>query len=813
MKTSNKPARIKKIQQVKIKKIKCWEVFRCYEKECPAYKSKNLKCWLFTGTHCRKEIQGKFIDKMEMCPDCKVFKNNMDSVAMRESCKVFNKQLKEFRELVDERDRELENISLELAMGLSEAFEALKKIAKGDPAARISETSDIELISRLKRLINITAENIGEIVGQSHEIAINVTELFDVMQRVSKGDLNSRVTGKSQIELLEALKNVTNDMIESIDRAIKEQKAAEETLRELETLEASILSVIPHAVIGLKEREIFFANESVEKVFGWKPEELIGMKTRILYRNDVEYDEIARLFYPVLESQRTYCSEFPCRRKDGKDIICMVSAAVIGKELKDKGIVVIYEDISEQKRIEELLRESEKKYLDLYLNAPDGYHSLGPDGTILEVNDTWLRMLGYERSEVVGRMKLNDLLTDEGRQIFQRTFALLKEKGSMENIDYHYRRKDGTLFSVLVNATAIYDEHGNFLKSRTIVRDNSEKKAYELQLKYAAEEWRATFDSMSYSILLLDTELSVIRANIAASSLFGMSFKDIIGKKCYELIYGSKEPVEFCKDIESRNSTHPETFEYFDVRFNKHLMVHRTPIMNAEGIKRAYILSLIDISELKDKEKKLVESRDAFLNMLKEIDFSYKELQQLYNSLIHAFVNAIDAKSPWTKGHSERVTQYSVAIAKEIGIRGKDIENLRIAALLHDIGKIGTYDVVLDKPGKLTDEEFALIRMHPVKGAEIVRPVKQLKDLLPIIRHHHESLDGNGYPDGLQGNEIPLLSKIICVADSYDSMTSDRPYRPAPPNEYALSELERCSGTQFDPQVVKAFLKVLGRLR
>jgi putative nucleotidyltransferase with HDIG domain len=169
----------------------------------------------------------------------------------------------------------------------------------------------------------------------------------------------------------------------------------------------------------------------------------------------------------------------------------------------------------------------------------------------------------------------------------------------------------------------------------------------------------------------------------------------------------------------------------------------------------------------------------------------------------------MDAKSTWTKGHSERVTYYAVSIAQELGLKEKETEILRTASLLHDIGKIGTYDVVLDKPGKLSDEEFDLIRQHPAKGEAILRPIKQFTNLLPIVRHHHERLDGNGYPDGLKDAQIPYLAKIITVADSHDSMTSDRPYRPAPSGEYAISELKRCSGTQFDAGAVEAFLTVI----
>lgn len=202
--------------------------------------------------------------------------------------------------------------------------------------------------------------------------------------------------------------------------------------------------------------------------------------------------------------------------------------------------------------------------------------------------------------------------------------------------------------------------------------------------------------------------------------------------------------------------------------------------------------------------------------MLRDLDFSYKELKRLYESLILSFINAIDAKSPWTKGHSERVTNYAVAIAKEMELNEKDIETLRTSALIHDIGKIGTYEEILDKPERLTIEELNLVKMHTVKGEEILRPIRQLKDVLPIIRSHHERIDGKGYPDGLKDDEIPLLARIIAVADSFDSITSERPYRSIPMEEnavkeYGISEIKRCSGTQFDPMVVEAFSKAINK--
>jgi len=455
--------------------------------------------------------------------------------------------------MVRDRDSELESMGMELAIGLSEVFEALKKISAGDPTVRISETSEIELIRKLKEVVNLTAKDIGEIVDQSHEFAMVLAEYFDVLHRVAKGELSARVTGESQIELLTALKDVLNETIEGIDKEI------------------------------------------------------------------------------------------------------------------------------------------------------------------------------------------------------------------------------------------------------------TERKLYQKKLEHATEEWRTTFDSMPYGVFLIDMNFNILRANKYSSLSFEVPFEDIKGKPYSEMVHYS----QFKENLSIQNNSYLKDIEFYDKKLNKYFRQYVSPIPDHEGITKAFVVSLVDITKTKEDEHKLVESKDAFFNMLKELDVSYKGLKDLHESLIHSFVNAIDAKSPWTKGHSERVTSYSVAIATELGFPEKDIEILRTAALLHDIGKIGTYDQILDKPGKLTDEEFALIRMHPGRGEEILRPISQFTNLLPIVRHHHERLDGKGYPDRLKYDEIPFMAKIITIADSYDSMTSDRPYRLAPPKEYAISELKRCSGTQFEPQAVEAFLSVL----
>jgi signal transduction histidine kinase len=213
-------------------KIKCWEFFDCNEKECPVYKDKELMCWLVSGTHCRNEIQGKFLEKIEMCLECEPFRANIDVASMEETLGVVNNQFIQFRNMVEERDRELESISIELAVGLSEVFDALKQISSGDPSVRISETSELELLGKLKNIVNQTAKNTAEIVGLSHEFAMGLAEHFDALLRVSKGDLSARVYGTSEVELLEALKKVTNQMIGSVSREITDRTIAEEQLKQ-----------------------------------------------------------------------------------------------------------------------------------------------------------------------------------------------------------------------------------------------------------------------------------------------------------------------------------------------------------------------------------------------------------------------------------------------------------------------------------------------------------------------------------------------------------------------------------------------------
>ncbi|RCK81223.1 MAG: Adenylate cyclase [Candidatus Ozemobacter sibiricus] len=187
----------------------------------------------------------------------------------------------------------------------------------------------------------------------------------------------------------------------------------------------------------------------------------------------------------------------------------------------------------------------------------------------------------------------------------------------------------------------------------------------------------------------------------------------------------------------------------------------------------------------------------------------YEDLEASYLSAVRALANSLDAKDAYTRGHSERVALYSLEIGRVMNLDAEHLKTLQIGALLHDIGKIGISETIIQKATRLTEEEYQLIKTHPVRGAAIIEPAKFLKEKVPLIKYHHERYDGKGYPEGLKGEAIPLMARIICVADSYDAMTSKRAYRDTLDPKAAAQELLRCSGTQFDPKVVAAFLEVL----
>ena len=223
---------------------------------------------------------------------------------------------------------------------------------------------------------------------------------------------------------------------------------------------------------------------------------------------------------------------------------------------------------------------------------------------------------------------------------------------------------------------------------------------------------------------------------------------------------------------------------------------------------RAEIRSHTEIDELADTFNHMAEDIQRYIGNLK---MASQQNRQLFIDSIEMIAAAVDARDPYTKGHSGRVAQFSVILAREMGLPEEEVDKIRVSAILHDVGKIGIEDRVLKKPGILTNEEFDVMKRHTVMGHEIVRQVKQLTEMLPGIRWHHEALNGRGYPDGVQGDELPLMVRIISVADTFDAITTDRPYHAASEFTKALEILRKHVGTKYDPIVVDALDSALAK--
>jgi|GEM_PF-762624 len=429
--------RVKNILSEKKKNLRparCWEVFHCEKEDCPAYKSKNRSCWILSGTHCRDGVQGKFLEKMEMCIQCKVFKANRDIRTMKLTLATASKQLKDLMYAIGERDRELEDMSMELALSLSEVFEALKRISSGDPSVRIDETSNIELIGKLRHIVNVTAGAIGEIVDLSHEFAINLAEYFDVLHKVTKGNLNARVTGKSKIELLESLKKVMNETIQSIStemtkceqaegelrkahdelerrvekrtaelkvanekllREIEERRRVEEELREAE-LRYRTVADFTHdwEYWETPDGKLRYVSPACKRVTGYDSDSFFndpGLTYKIILQEDREIWDEHR--HDVVDVPGPRYAMFRIRRKDGEiRWIEHVCQPVTDNENNFLGVRASNRDITIRKGAEERLRNTLSLLHATLESTADGILVVDMQGKMVTFNHKFIRM-------------------------------------------------------------------------------------------------------------------------------------------------------------------------------------------------------------------------------------------------------------------------------------------------------------------------------------------------------------------------------------------------------------------------------------
>jgi putative nucleotidyltransferase with HDIG domain len=371
-----------------------------------------------------------------------------------------------------------------------------------------------------------------------------------------------------------------------------------------------------------------------------------------------------------------------------------------------------------------------------------------------------------------------------------------------------------------------------FSSQVAVVLDNArsyqlmEQKVRELSMLFEVSKTIAsTLDLDKVLELIVSISAQIMGARVAFLRLVDEETGDLVIRKSFGLpdTYVQRSRLRIGEGVSGKVVELARPFSVYDI--DKTDMVIDKEYLKSFGlvsilavplVSREKVIGVITTfyprhHEFSQNEVNLLQTLASHATIAIENAKLYKEMHENYLNTITALAATIDAKDHSTHGHSKKVMEYSVAIARELGLEKEEIETIRFAGLLHDIGKIGISEGILLKQDRLTDAEFDLISEHPKLGLLIMKQCGFLNKIAPLTYHHHEKYDGTGYPDRIKGNEIPLGARILSVADSFEVMTSTRPYREALPVDLAVEELKRCSGTQFDPSVVKAFMRVLAR--
>ncbi len=332
------------------------------------------------------------------------------------------------------------------------------------------------------------------------------------------------------------------------------------SLKQLQELQSSILSAIPHAIVGLKDRTIFFANEAVERVFGWKPDEIIGQKTQLLYRSEKDYEEIGRHFYPLLEKQRTHTEDFPCRRKDGEEILCRISASVIGKGMLEKGIVVMYEDITKHKKVENNLLESEIKYRAVFENTGTAMIIIEEDTAISLANAEAEKISGYSRKEIEGKMKWTEFVMEEDVGKMQYFHSLRRNDPEAAPGNYELRLIDkyGNIKQISLTIAMIPGTK----KSIASIIDITDRKQAGKKLQESERKYRELVQNANSIILRWNREGEVTFLNEFGQKFFGYSEAEILGRHVVGTIVPESETTgRDLSPLMDEICAHPEDFE------------------------------------------------------------------------------------------------------------------------------------------------------------------------------------------------------------------------------------------------------------
>jgi PAS domain S-box-containing protein/putative nucleotidyltransferase with HDIG domain len=626
---------------------------------------------------------------------------------------------------------------------------------------------------------------------------------------------------------------------------ITEQKQIEAELRQSWNRLDRLVETVPSGILFVSlDGETLFANPAAEKILGVDRKEIHEFTFTNPNREITSVDgrRLAVEELPiskVIQSQETVTGiELSFETSQGDRKILRTNAApLLGANQKLNGIVVSFDDITEQKLAEEALREREEQYRLLFQNTPGGIFHYNNSLQITDFNSRLLDILGSKAEKVLG-LDLNTLVDNSILPALQA--SLRGENGLYEG---RYRSTTGTgVVWISLRTAPVYNRNREITGGVGITEDITGRIEAEANVQRQVNRL-ADLHDIDYAISenaelprVLDQVLDVVvrhlRVDAAAVARFDPSTisrrymtsrglpRSLHGKiSSLEMGYGAgvvaaRQILHIHRDQTLNDILGPvegignETFqEYFGVPllvkgqvYGVLELFNRTPrVLDAD--EQGFLETLAGQAAI------AMEKADLFEGLQQ----SNRELLSAYDSTIEGWSRALDLRDRETEGHSIRVTEMTLQLAKEMGVDPAEMIHIRWGALLHDIGKLGVPDSILQKPGPLTEVEWKVMRDHPVNAYRLLSPISHLKKALDIPYYHHEYWDGSGYPSGAKGKDIPLSARTFAVVDVWDALSNDRPYRKAWPKEQILTYIRERCGTQFDPEVLKSFLRMLER--
>lgn len=562
--------------------------------------------------------------------------------------------------------------------------------------------------------------------------------------------------------------------------------------------------LVHHSLIGMaiiQDGRFIYINPKCSEIFGYtrdellyrmKPLDLVAASDRSLVALNME----RRL--TGVASSAGYL--FKGKRKDGSVIDVDIHAAVMEIDGRP-ALIANLMDVTEQRGSKERLRQCQKQtrrerdtaqlYLDI---AGVMILVLRADGTVALINRLGCRTLGYDSpDEVLGKSWIDLCIPERLRQSMREVFIRLVG-GNDPGVEYYENpvlTKTGGERMIAWHNTLIKDDKGSIIATLSSGADVTEHKLSVDSLRNSEERFRTIFDSVSDGIFVFDASVGkFIDVNETGCAMFGYSRSELVGCDIGTLSsgihpYTQRDALE---RFELARSGLPQRFEWHCKAKDGHLfwveISFRTILYGGVYVGLA---SLRDITDRRKAEAALRQSVEATIGVI---------------------ASTVEVRDPYTAGHQRRVAELAVAIATEMGLSEVQVEGIKFAGLIHDLGKIRVPAEILSKSGKLSAAEFELLKEHPRAGYDILKAVNFPWPIAQIVRQHHERVDGSGYPDGLKGEQMLVEAKILAVADVVKSMTSHRPYRPALGIDIALAEIEQGNGRIYDSAAAEACLKL-----